>query len=142
MPELEPVVFLIVGVVIVNGIAGRIRVPAPILLVIVGVAASFIPGVPDYAVSPELVLTVLLPPLLFAAASESSVIAFRRMLRSITQLAVGMVIVTALAVAVVLQAMFRRSRSRRRWRWVRSWPRPMRSPLSRSPERPACHGMW
>ena len=49
MPELQPVVFLIVGVVIVNGIAGRIRVPAPILLVIVGVAASFIPGVPDYA---------------------------------------------------------------------------------------------
>ena len=104
MPELEPVVFLIVGVVIVNGIAGRIGVPAPILLVIVGVAASFIPGVPDYAVSPELVLTVLLPPLLFAAASESSVIAIRRMIRSITQLAVGMVIVTALAVAVVLQA--------------------------------------
>ncbi len=49
MPELEPVVFLVVGVVIVNGIAGRIRVPAPILLVIVGVAVSFIPGVPDYA---------------------------------------------------------------------------------------------
>ncbi len=102
MPELEPVVFLIVGVVIVNGIALRIRVPAPILLVIVGVAASFIPGVPDYEVSPELVLTVLLPPLLFAAASESSVIAISRMIRSISQLAVGMVIVTAFAIAVVL----------------------------------------
>ncbi len=38
MPELEPVVFLVVGVVIVNGIAGRIRVPAPILLVVAGVA--------------------------------------------------------------------------------------------------------
>jgi CPA1 family monovalent cation:H+ antiporter len=104
MPELQPVVFLIVGVVIVNGIAGRIRVPAPILLVIVGVAASFIPGVPDYEVNPELVLTVLLPPLLFAAASEASVIAIRRMIFSISQLAVGMVIVTAFAVAVVLQA--------------------------------------
>jgi len=104
MPELQPVVFLIVGVVIVNGVAGRIRVPAPILLVIVGLAASFIPGVPAYEVSPELVLTVLLPPLLFAAASESSVIAIRRMIRSISQLAVGMVIVTALAVAVVLHA--------------------------------------
>ncbi len=91
MPEVQPVVFLIVGVVLVNGIAGRIRMPAPILLVIAGVAASFIPGVPDYQVNPELVLSVLIPPLLFAAAADSSVIAIRTMLRPITQLAVGMV---------------------------------------------------
>ena len=42
--------------------------------------------------NPEIVLTVLLPPLLFAAASESSVIAIRKLIRSITQLAVGMVL--------------------------------------------------
>lgn len=105
MLELEPVVFLVVGVVIVNGIAGRIGLPAPIMLVIAGIAVSFIPGVPDFQVNPELVLTVLLPPLLFAAASEASVIAIRRLLRSITQLAVGMVIVTAFAVAVALHAL-------------------------------------
>ena len=68
MPELEPVVYLIVGVVIVNGIAGRIGIPAPILLVMGGLGVSFIPGTPDYQVNPELVLTVLLPPLLYAAA--------------------------------------------------------------------------
>ena len=68
MYELEPVVFLVVGVVIVNGIAGRIGIPAPILLVVAGLAVSFIPGVPDYQVNPGVVLTVLLPPLLFAAA--------------------------------------------------------------------------
>ena len=68
MPELESVVFLVVGVVIVNGIAGRIRVPAPILLVVAGIAVSFIPGVPDFEVDPEIILTVLLPPLLYAAA--------------------------------------------------------------------------
>lgn len=102
MPELEPVVFLVVGVVLVNGIAGRIRVPAPILLVIAGVAASFVPGVPDYQVNPEIVLSVLIPPLLYAAAAEASVIALRTLLRSIVQLAVGMVLVTALAVATVV----------------------------------------
>jgi Na+/H+ antiporter len=102
MPELEPVVFLVLGVVIVNGVASRIGIPAPILLVVAGVAASFVPGVPDYAVDPELVLTVLIPPLLYAAANDSSVIAIRKLLRSITQLAVGMVLVTAFAVAVVL----------------------------------------
>ena len=102
MFELEPVVFLVLGVVLVNGIAGRIGLPAPILLVVAGFGASFIPGVPDYQVDPEVVLSILLPPLLYAAANDSSVIAIRRMLRSITQLAVGMVIVTAFAVALVL----------------------------------------
>ena len=105
MPELEPVVYLIVGVVIVNGIAGRIGIPAPILLVLGGLGVSFIPGTPDYQVNPELVLTVLLPPLLYAAAVESSVIAIRRLLQAITQLAFGMVLVTAFAVAVVLHAL-------------------------------------
>src|SRR5664280_335516 len=103
MIELQPVVFRVVGVVIVNGIAGRIGLPAPILLVVAGVGVSFIPGAPDYQVNPELVLSVLLPPLLFAAAVESSVIAIRRLLRAITQLAIGMVLVTAFAVAFVLQ---------------------------------------
>ena len=102
MPDIGPVVLLILGVVAVNGLAGRIRVPAPILLVIVGVAVSFIPGMPVVQVDPELVLTVLIPPLLYAAASESSVVAIRTMLRSIFQLAVGMVLVTAFAVATVL----------------------------------------
>ena len=46
MIELQPVVFLVVGVVIVNGIAGRIGLPAPILLVVAGVGVSFIPGAP------------------------------------------------------------------------------------------------
>lgn len=102
MPDIGPVVLLIVGVVAVNGLAGRIRMPAPILLVIVGVAVSFIPGVPEVEVDPEIILTVLIPPLLYAAATESSVVAIRNLLRSIFQLAVGMVLVTAFAVALVV----------------------------------------
>jgi CPA1 family monovalent cation:H+ antiporter len=102
MPDIGPVVLLIVGVVVVNGLAGRIRMPAPILLVIVGLAVSFLPGVPDVQVDPEIILTVLIPPLLYAAATESSVVAIRSLLRSIFQLAVGMVLVTAFAVALVV----------------------------------------
>lgn len=102
MPDIGPVVLLILGVVAVNGLAGRIRMPAPILLVIVGVAVSFLPGMPVVQVDPELVLTVLIPPLLYAAATESSVVAIRTMVRSIFQLAVGLVLVTAFAVATVV----------------------------------------
>jgi CPA1 family monovalent cation:H+ antiporter len=61
--------------------------------------------VPTVEVDPDVVLTVLLPPLLYAAAVESSVVAIRRALRAITQLAVGMVLVTAFAVAFVLHAL-------------------------------------
>lgn len=102
MPDIGPVVLLVLGVVVVNGLAGRIRMPAPILLVIVGVAVSFVPGMPVVQVDPELILTVLIPPLLYAAATESSVVAIRSLLRSIFQLAVGMVLVTAFAVATVV----------------------------------------
>ncbi len=101
MPPLEPLIFLVIGVVAINGLAGRIGLPAPVLLLVAGVAVSFIPRMPAVEVSPEIVLTVLIPPLLFAAASEASVVAFRRLLRSITQLAVGMVLITTFAVAAV-----------------------------------------
>ncbi len=101
MPALEPLIFLVIGVVAVNGIAGRIGLPAPILLLVAGVAVSFIPWVPPVQVQPEIVLTVLIPPLLFAAASEASVVALRGLVRAVTQLAVGMVLVTAFAVAAV-----------------------------------------
>ncbi|WP_196073236.1 Na+/H+ antiporter [Nakamurella alba] len=99
--ELLPVIGLVLGVLAVTALAARISFPAPVLLVVAGVAVSFVPGVPDYQVSPELVLSVLLPPLLFGAAFESSAVAIRRLLRPIAQLSVVLVLLTALAVAGV-----------------------------------------
>ncbi|HMM49206.1 MAG TPA: Na+/H+ antiporter [Miltoncostaeaceae bacterium] len=93
---------LSVGVLLVEGFAGRVRVPAPILLVFAGVGASLIPGVPDYGVNPELVLLVLLPPLLYAAALQSSALAMRTLWRSVVGLAVGLVVVTTVLVGLVL----------------------------------------
>lgn len=101
MTGLTPTIFLVLGVVLINGVAGRIGFPAPILLVVAGVGASFIPGVPHGNLDPDLVLNVLLPPLLYAAAVEGSVIAYRALLRPIVQLAVGMVLVSAFVVALV-----------------------------------------
>ena len=53
-------------------IAKRVGVPAPLLLVVVGVGASFLPFVEPFELSPELVLVGLLPPLLYSASSSSS----------------------------------------------------------------------
>ena len=88
MDYLVPIIGLVIGVLVVNAVATRFGFPAPILLVLVGFAVSFIPGVPGFEVPPDLVITVLLPPLLFAAAFESSAVAIRKLLRPIFQLAV------------------------------------------------------
>lgn len=63
------------------------------------------PRVPGYEIEPDLVLAVLLPPLLFAVAFESSAVAIRKLLRPIFQLAVVLVLLTAFTVAIVLTAL-------------------------------------
>jgi Na+/H+ antiporter len=102
MESLLPMIGLIVGVLMVTTVAARFNAPAPIVLVVVGFAVSFIPGVPTFATSPDLVLYVLLPPLLFSAAFESSAVAIRQLLRPILQMSVVLVLLTAFTVALVL----------------------------------------
>ena len=104
MEPLIPIIGLVLGVLVINTVATRYRLPPPILLVIAGFAVSFVPGVPPFQVSPDLVLSVLLPPLLFGAAFESSAVALKQLLRPITQLAVVLVLLTAFSVALVLVA--------------------------------------
>lgn len=104
MPQLWPVIGLVAGVVVVNGLASRLRIAAPVLLVIVGFVVSFIPGVPSFTVSPDIVLFILLPPLLYAAGLESSIIAIKKLLRPILQLAVFSVVLTAVAVGLIVHA--------------------------------------
>ena len=104
MESLIPIIGLVLGVLVINTVATRYRLPPPILLVIAGFAVSFVPGVPPFQVSPDVVLSVLLPPLLFGAAFESSAVALKQLLRPITQLAVVLVLLTAFTVALVMVA--------------------------------------
>jgi monovalent cation/hydrogen antiporter len=82
-------------------LAPVLRVPYPILLVLGGLALGFIPGVPELTLPPELVLVGVLPPLLYAAAFFTSLRDLRANFRPIGALAVGLVVATMLAVAVV-----------------------------------------
>jgi Na+/H+ antiporter len=82
-------------------LAPVIRVPYPILLVLGGLALGFIPGVPELTLPPELVLVGVLPPLLYSAAFFTSLRDLRANFRQIGLLAVGLVVATMLAVAVV-----------------------------------------
>ena len=105
MEALFEVVVLLATAIFGAALARRLGLLAPILLVVVGLALSFVPGFPDVRLDPHLILVGILPPLLYVAALETSVPAFRYNLRPILLLAVGLVIFTALAVGFVVHAL-------------------------------------
>jgi len=77
------------------------RIPYPILLVIGGLGLALIPEVPEVELDPDVVLLVVLPPLLYAAAFFTPLRELRRNVRAISLLAIGLVLATATAVAAV-----------------------------------------
>jgi Na+/H+ antiporter len=76
--------------------------PAPLLVMGVAFIVSVIPGVPEIDVDGELVLTLVLPPLLYSAALDVTYLNFRRSIRQIRRLGIGLPIGTALAVGLVV----------------------------------------
>jgi NhaP-type Na+/H+ or K+/H+ antiporter len=96
-------VALLVGVAAVSR---RVRVAAPLLLVAIGIALGFLPGVPLIQIDPEVVLVGLLPALLYAAAIQVPIIDFRRNIRPIAGLSVLLVLITALIVGAVVHFIF------------------------------------
>ncbi len=105
MEHLELVLlFLLVTVAALTALARAIGVPYPILLVVGGSLVGFVPGVPEVALDPDLVLLVVLPPLLFNAAFFSSGRDLRENMRAIGLTAIGLVLLTTALVAVVAHA--------------------------------------
>ncbi len=87
-----PLLLLVAGSAAIAGAARRTPVPAPLLLVAVGLVVSYVPGIPDYTLDPEVVLPLLLPPLLYTSASDSSYLDLRAQLRPVALLSVGYVL--------------------------------------------------
>jgi CPA1 family monovalent cation:H+ antiporter len=101
----ELLVVMVLGAVLVLiVVADRLDLPYPILLVLGGLGLGFAPGVPDFRLNPDVVLLVVLPPLLYSAAFFSSLRELRSNLRPISMLAIGLVLATTCAVAVVAHA--------------------------------------
>ena len=100
---MEPALFVLAIVVTVAFVAGasrRLGWSPPLVLVVVGVVASFIPGVPSFELDPDVVLFGLLPPLLYAAAIRTSLIDFAAVKEALIILAVGLVAVTTVVVGI------------------------------------------
>ncbi|WP_245797842.1 Na+/H+ antiporter [Mangrovactinospora gilvigrisea] len=95
-------ILLVACAVALAGLARRIGVSAPLLLVIAGLAATFVPGVPSFALDPELVLPFVLPPLLYKEAVDSSYLNLRASMRPVALLSVGYVLFSTLLVGWVV----------------------------------------
>jgi len=95
-------VVAIVTIVVVAAFSKQLGIAAPLVLVLVGLGVSFIPGIPAIDVPPWLILEAVLPPLLYSAAVRVPLIDFRRNFGAISMLSVVLVIVTALGIGFIL----------------------------------------
>ncbi|MEO9248171.1 sodium:proton antiporter [Citricoccus nitrophenolicus] len=84
-------------IVLISLFAPKLGVAAPILLVIVGIGCSLIPGAPRILLEPEWILMIALPPILYSAAVNVPITDFRRDLETISALSVLLVIASAFA---------------------------------------------
>ncbi|MBC7300356.1 MAG: Na+/H+ antiporter [Nocardia sp.] len=95
-------VVLIGSATALAALARRFGVSEPLVLTLAGVAASYLPMVPQVHLEPEVVLLGLLPPLLYTAALRTSLVDFKDNLRTIASLSVGLVLFSTFAVALVV----------------------------------------
>jgi len=97
----ELILFLMGVVLVLELLAGRLRLPPAAAFILGGIALALIPGVPDLELDPNLVLVLFLPPLLLSGAYFTSWRDFRADLRLILGLSVGAVAFTTFVVGVV-----------------------------------------
>ncbi len=95
------ILLVVIGAVAVTAFAQRLELEPPLVITAVGLGVSFIPGIPRLQIEPELMLGVVVPPLLYATSLEASIVAFLRKLWPILGLGVGLVVVTAVVVRFV-----------------------------------------
>ncbi|WP_194420579.1 cation:proton antiporter [Microbacterium abyssi] len=93
--------YVLVGAVVVAAIARWRGWPAPLLVTVVALAASFLPFVPEIEIDGHLLLNLVLPPLLYSAALDVSFVGFKRSLPQIRRLGIWLVLITTAVVGLV-----------------------------------------
>lgn len=102
--ELTTLLGLLAAIIALTALGPKIKLPAPTLMVIAGLAIGLMPGLPAIHLEPDMVFWVFLPPILYGAAWNTWWHDFLRNLTSISLLAFGLVVATMAAVAVVAHA--------------------------------------
>ncbi|MET0635344.1 MAG: Na+/H+ antiporter [Chitinophagaceae bacterium] len=99
MEDYSIVIFLLAVMLLLSGVADRVRIPYPILLITAGIGLGFVPEMPNLEINPEIIFLIFLPPLLYDAAFNISFKTFRSQLNTISSLAIGLVFLTTTAIA-------------------------------------------
>lgn len=94
-------ILVVVGAIVVTAIAHRRGLEPALIIVVVGIVVSFAPDFEPPELDSHILLTVVLPPLLYSAALNFSFPTFLRNIRPILGLGVGLVVVSAFTVAAV-----------------------------------------
>ncbi len=103
--EVGLVIVLLLAALPLVALSRRVRRPFPIVLVIAGSVVALIPGVPSVTLDPSVVFLVFLPPLLYWETVTAPIDEMRRRADSIFPLALGLVVATTVAVALVAHAL-------------------------------------
>ncbi|WP_345762047.1 cation:proton antiporter [Diaminobutyricibacter sp. McL0608] len=96
---IEALMIAVAGLLVVAAaaaLAPRLRIAAPIILVVLGIAISLLPFVPPLHVSSELILAGILPPLLYSASVQMPAMNFRREFNAIGGLSVALVVISSI----------------------------------------------
>jgi len=100
MENFEIVIFIMAILIALSAFADKIKLPYPILLIVVGLIIGFVPALPDLELNPEIVFLAFLPPLLFDAAFKTSRHDFKKEIRPISTLAITLVFFTTVTVGI------------------------------------------
>ena len=100
MDNFKIVVFIMAMLIGIMAIANKRKLPFPVLLVFAGLFIGFIPQLPELALDSDVVFLIILPPLLYDAASKTSWLEFKNSIRPISALAITLVFFTTVTVAI------------------------------------------
>jgi len=99
MKNFEIIILVFAVLIALLSVADKLRLPVPVLLVIVGLSLGFIPSLPSFELDPEVIFLLFLPPILYDAASHTSWHDFKAEIKPISTLAIALVFFTTMAVA-------------------------------------------
>ena len=105
MQDIESILVLLLAAALLVRLADYGKIPAPIVLVLGGLAIAFVPGLPNVELEPDTIFLLFLPPLVYAAAWRSSPLELRAVMRPLALLSIVLVFLTAAVVALVAHAL-------------------------------------
>ncbi|MBL0154772.1 MAG: Na+/H+ antiporter [Chitinophagaceae bacterium] len=101
MENFKIIIFILAVLLSLTAIIDKLKLPYPVLLVLIGLFIGFVPVLPDLALDPEVVFVIFLPPLIYDAAIKTSWLDFKKNIRPISTLGISLVFFTVAAVATV-----------------------------------------